>query len=73
MIADINFKFAGFIFSRIIILQKVYKALNRQEILSQLENKIKIWNYKVLSRPETLPKLESKIKVWNYKRKKYKI
>jgi hypothetical protein len=42
MIADVNFKFAGFIFSKIIILQEVYKALNRQEILSQLENKIKI-------------------------------
>jgi hypothetical protein len=62
MIADVNFKFASFIFSRIIILQEIYKALNRQEILSQLENKIKIWNYKVLSRPKNLPKLESKKK-----------
>jgi hypothetical protein len=37
-----NPKFAGFIFSWIIILQEVYKSLNKLEIPPQLENKIKI-------------------------------
>jgi hypothetical protein len=46
-----NLKFVDFIFSKITILKsffflKVYKTLNKLKTLSQLENKIKIWNYK---------------------------
>jgi hypothetical protein len=44
-VADVNPKFAGFIFLRLIILKEVYKVLNRLETLPQLGNKIKTQNF----------------------------